>query len=109
MALTYNTDAAVQSAKVAQANFIVTLTIDLDDSYPSGGYDLSGIVAALQGQVENTYTVLHVAALPDGTYDFHYDSVNNKLLVFVSATGAEVAGSVDLQAVTGVQLTVWAE
>ena len=109
MALTFNDDSVVKSAKVSQANFICTITIDLDGSYPTGGYDMTPVVDELKLRLGNTYTILHVEAFPIPDNDFAYDSLTNKLVVFVSSTGAQVADMVDLIAVTGVQLTIWAE
>jgi len=101
MALTYGT-AEVKSAKVAQANFVIQQTIALDNSYPSGGYDLTGIVPS-------NYTILHVDVQPVAGYQFGWDRANGKLKVFDAATGAEIAGTTDLSAVTGLVATVWAE
>ncbi len=106
MAVSYD-NAAINSDRVAQANFILHLTIDLDDSYPTGGYPLT----ALTDEFTPSYTVLNIAAAPSGAYYFGYDRANNKLMVFEGTAGAnaEVGNGTDLQTVTGVELTIWAE
>jgi len=106
MALTYGTTPDVKSARVKQANFLIQQSIDLDDSYPSGGYALTDLAASLG---DNVYTILHVDVQPVAGYLFSYDRANDKLIVLDAATGAEIAGATDLQAVTGLVATIWAE
>jgi hypothetical protein len=104
MSLVY-TSPLEKSARVSQANFILTATVAFDDSYPTGGEDLS----ALLDEFDASYTILAVQAEPVATYYFGWDRATNKLKAYTAADGNEVGNGTDLAAVTGVLLTVWAE
>lgn len=101
MALT-KADESVSAARVKQANFVVTLTVDLDDSYPqaTGGYDLSDLLDGLP----NSYTLLDVRVQETATHFFTYEA--GKLRVWVKgAPDAEAADEADLAAITGLLFT----
>lgn len=109
MALTFNT-ATVLSARVAQANFLIEMTIDLDNSYPTGGWDVSTILGAL----DNSYTVLDIrvrGGVPQGGagHTLVYNKATDKLMAFVNSTGAEAANALDFSGVTGLRVVVDAE
>jgi hypothetical protein len=106
MSLTY-TIPTEHSARVKQANFILMATAALDASYATGGYDVTDLL----DEFDANYTILHVEAAPVGAYYFGYNRLTGKLMVFEGTAGAndEVGNGTDLQLITGVQLTVWAE
>jgi len=106
MALTVGT-ITHKSAKALQMNNVVFTTLDLDASYPSGGYDCDAVLNVVD-KLPN-YEILHIEVMSDGSYTFGYDHVNNKLLVFDAATGAEIADTTNLAAVTGLQATIFCQ
>lgn len=75
-----------------------TLKFAGDNAYPTGG------TAAFQAKVRALYNdsreVLGVVANDCGAYRPVYDKTNDKLMVFVNATGAEVGNGVDLSGTT---------
>ena len=79
---------------------VLTGTIAFDSSYPAGGEP------APAGTSFNDAGVRHVNIFPSGVFRFLYDSVNDKVVAFSTSTGAEVAGAVDLSALTAVQFEV---
>ena len=72
---------------------MVPITIAFDNSYPTGGeaFSFSGVNHIVNVMIE-----------PAGAYTFVYDYTNDKIQVFVSATGLEVADATDLSALTGI-------
>ena len=98
-----------KSQKAMQQNNVVHTTLDLDASYPeaSGGYDCDAVLDV--AGVLAGYEILHIAVMATGTYHFSFDAVANKLKVFVSATGAEVANAFNLAAITGLQATIFCQ
>jgi hypothetical protein len=78
------------------------ISLDLDDSYPTGGYpvSLAGITNA------NGYAIVMAEAQPSGAYRFWWDAVNSKLMAFVvsSDSASEVSNGTNLAAITGLKL-----
>lgn len=74
MALTINIDQR-RPQRVGLHLRMVTGSFDLDNSYATGGYDLSGL--------SNKFRTLHrVTCDQTGGYIFQFDKANNKLKVF---------------------------
>lgn len=72
-----------------------------DDSYPTGGSaDFSDFVAAALGVGANDLEVLAVTAQNLSDHELLYDKTNDKLIVRVASTAAEVANTTDLSSVT---------
>lgn len=74
---------------------IKTGQIAFDTSYPTGGeaMDLSDVLKEIRA----------VFIEMKGGNDFEYDYDNDKVLAYVTSTGAEVANEVDLHTVVGVR------
>lgn len=108
MAITVQTS-TVKSGRSSQANFLVQATIDLDDSYPTGGYT----VTELTDEIGSGHEILWLQAEPytqgANYYCFEWDRANSKLKVRDLATGAEIAGTTDLVLVTGVVVTAFTQ
>jgi len=81
----------------------VELDVDLDNSYPTGGYDVTADLPdgstlrwSPRVQVSDGTTPILLALVQVGTSIF--------VQAFVEATGAEVANTTDLSAYTGVKV-----
>lgn len=100
MALTYNTDTLDLSS--IGSKWLATESIDLDSSYPTGGYSID----AKKFGVGDIFTLQVVAN--NGGYIYFYDSVNKKLAVWTVTAGAlaEVANGTDLSSITGLGIMV---
>ena len=85
-----------------QERFYVRYTVAFDNSYPTGGETLDW--EALAGTPQSSVLL---ALLPegDGTYHAVYDRTNKKIMMIVSATGAEVANAFDLSGLTAWPVT----
>ena len=68
-------------------------TIDLDSSYPAGGYRAD--------VVQTRITRMHLTNI-DTTNRYEYNPTTDKIMVFVKSTNAEVANGVDLSGDTGI-------
>ena len=92
------------------------VTLDLDATYPAGGYDFSAGAAArllLDAQIGAGRTIVDVKATTNhaapstaaNTLLFQWDPANDKLMVLLNTTAAEVAaGDADLSGVTDLGL-----
>jgi len=84
------------------------LNVDLDSSYPTGGYDISSSLEG--GTVRMSETVL----ADDGTtLIFLKVASTGKLMAYAPSTnggvGAEKANASDLSAITGAEISVWVD
>jgi hypothetical protein len=98
---------SLEATRASQANFVSYMTIDLDSSYPSGGYDMSTELDVVEGLLD--HDILFVHATPTATYWFAWHGDTKKLAVHLHSTDAEVAGATDLSGVLGVKLTVFTQ
>jgi hypothetical protein len=70
-----------------------------DDSYPTGG--TAGFAALVAAKLGVTgVTIEAVVQQNNSDHVARYDKTNDKLLVQLMSTGAEVAGAVDLSGIT---------
>jgi hypothetical protein len=70
-----------------------------DDSYPTGG--TAGFAALVAALLPATgLTVMGVVQQNNSDHICRYDKANDKLVVQLASTGAEVANAVDLSSVT---------
>lgn len=74
------------------------ITVVGEASYTTGG--APGFQTALRAKFGDKREVMSVNDDATGTYRAEYDKANDKLMVFVRATGVEVAGAVNLSGVT---------
>jgi predicted CopG family antitoxin len=73
------------------------ITFEGDDSYPTGGSaDFSDFVAAALGVKAGDLEVLAVIGQNLSDHELLYDKANDKLIVRVASTAAEVANTTDL-------------
>jgi hypothetical protein len=90
-----------------EPNYRDIVTLDLDASYPTGGYpEFNAAVAAVIGPDK---TIQHIAAnnIPGSPAVIPmYDRTNDKLVCYDFA-GAEVTNATDLQAVVGLELVIF--
>lgn len=78
---------------------VVKFTMVGDNAYPAGGS--VGVEAALKVEASQGVTILGVVDVTaDATHYAAWDGTNGKLVVFVRATGLEVAPAVDLSGTT---------
>lgn len=102
------TSGALKGTRASQPNFAYTAKLALDSSYPTGGYALAAVLAAV-GCLPG-HEVIHVGVEPAYPYIFCWDRTNNKLKAYVEDGGsgvtAEVPNLTDLSAVTGLDLTI---
>jgi hypothetical protein len=84
-----------------QPAFRKVISVAFDSSYPTGGEDLDH-----ESYDPNGGVFLGAMCEADGTYHFVYDETNKKLMAIVTATGAEVANTTDLSALTAVPVVV---
>lgn len=80
----------------------IDVSIPLDNSYPANGYTGFQAYARAQASLgKENITVLGVINVGGlSTHYAEYDAANDRLKVFVRTTGVEVAGAVDLAAIT---------
>lgn len=84
---------------------VIVVNVDLDNSYPAGGYDIDASMDA-----EGTPTIEHSPFQPisNGTTLRYARIVNDggtlKLRVFTDATLAQAAGATDLSTYTGIEV-----
>ena len=103
--MTITVNSAVPSTGQPSAPLrVVSIDVDLDASYPAGGYDVNAQLGQNETVVGQFFQPFFAAAT------LRWYKVNG--LGFVQAfaddngaPGAEVAGSTDLSATTGLQLT----
>lgn len=85
--------------------------VALDNSYPTGGYDISAVFAEFKLEGSGNLGLAIFPASGVGGYVYAVDYTNKKLKVFrqTAATSAliEVANAVDLSAITRVDLLCW--
>jgi hypothetical protein len=102
MAVTVNTVTQTVAAASNQPHRQALIDIDLDTSYPTGGYPISlvGVTNA------DGYAIALVEAEPRGAYRFFWNPSTEKLLAFVvsSDSASEVTNGTNLGAVTALQL-----
>lgn len=84
--------------------FMVECQIDLDNSYPTGGYDLTALLSSAGAAGAVPDMVQARAALASGR-TFLVDPANTKLLVLDNA-GAEVSAATNLSAMTNIDLVI---
>lgn len=113
MALTNGAVVAQGGGAPGDPLYVETVSFDLDASYPTGGYAsftafVNAISTAFAGK-----TILSVLAASSQGYIPEFDSANDKLKLLVCAAAtsplAEVAGTTNLSAVTGFQVTIIAQ
>ena len=100
MALPAPNNKGTQGQTTMRPNFQTRLIFNGDSSYPAGGYEMADY---LKANLNITPTVLDMrgygktAGVIDHFLD--YDIDNDKLKLYVLATGAEVAGATDVSSV----------
>lgn len=94
--------------------FVDRITLDLDDSYPSGGYaSFSDTIKDVLGQGSSRTLVAVQQASPAGGYILHWDRSNDKLIIYYGNNDAGADGplienaTADLSLITGVELLVF--
>jgi hypothetical protein len=100
-----------------QPTYVDRVTLDLDNSYTTGGYDLAEGTAdrtAFNAEIGAGRTILAMVQQgqqQEGTAGIHasYDYANSKLQVFDSATGLELANATDLSNITTLALMVFSK
>ena len=75
-----------------------------DNSYTTGG--TAGFKATLEAKLKSKREIVAVNDQSIGTHYAVYDHANDKLMVFVRATGLEAANGANLSAVT-FSVAVW--
>lgn len=104
MAITVNSATLTHGQTSAPGRW-AKLNVDLDDSYPTGGYDISD-------QLENG-TVRHsewVLAYDGAALNYLKVDASGMLKAYAvtnGAQGAERADETDLSGITGVEINVW--
>ncbi len=100
-------------------SWVDLISLDLDASYPAGGYDFAVGTAertaldAVIGKGKTIYAAMAqtVHAAPStaaSTLDFVWDAANDTLMAFISTTGVEAAaGDADMSGVTGLVLVLF--
>ena len=100
MALPAPTNKGSQGQTTMRPNFQTRLLLAGDASYPAGGYAMADY---LKANLSITPTVLDIRGYGKtaGGIDHYvdYDIDNDKLKLYVLATGAEVAGATDVSSV----------
>lgn len=100
MALPAPTNKGTQGQTTMRPNFQTRLTFNGDSSYPAGGYEMADY---LKANLSITPTVLDMRGYGKTagviSHFLDYDIDNDKLKLYVLATGAEVAGAVDVSSV----------
>jgi hypothetical protein len=114
MALANITQPAAAGNAPGDPIFHKIVELDLDASYPAGGYDMAAGTAdriALDAVIGADKTILavvqqtqHAIAVKGITVTWDY--ANTKLRVWDAATGLEMAGATNLSSVTNLQLLV---
>ncbi len=103
MAITVNSSSASSGQPSAPLR-LVTINVDLDASYPAGGYDVNAQIGQNETVVGQFFQSFFAAATlrwyKVNSFGFVQAFANNS-----GAPGAEVAGSTDLSATTGLELT----
>ena len=104
MAITVNTAGASAGMPTAPQR-VIELDVDLDASYPTGGYD---VAASLP---QSPTLVSPFVAASNGTTPIYLriNPATLKLQAFVDDTFVEVAGAVDLATYTGVKVHCFSE
>lgn len=85
----------------------VTVNVDLDNSYPAGGYDISDQLEG--GQVVHSIPLLH---FDSSALRWLEVGTDNKVKCFVNTSGAkgvETSGATDVSGHTGVELRCFVE
>ena len=114
MALSNMAEAGTQGmGSTARVQSFARITLDLDASYPSGGYPAAGGFQALVRTALNNQNITIVdvkRANLGGGYNYIYDRINDKLMVLWYPTGqgpaTDVTGTTNLSAITDVELIV---
>lgn len=87
-------------------------TITLDNSYPTGGYALAGILKDTDTGAESVEWIRQLKVELPG-YEGRWDRQNQKLLLYQqsAATGAltQVPNATDLSALTNLPFEAWAQ
>ena len=96
----------------AKVHFLNLFDLDLDNSYPSGGY--SAFAATVKGVIGTDKTIIAILqASAAGGYRLVYNRTTDKLMAYWCAgAGApmeEVTGSTTLVALTNCEFLVWAK
>jgi hypothetical protein len=115
MAITINPDNAVPSGYPGRAAFgeplwnasrrvkIISGTFTLDNSYPTGGWDIS---AALFFDTTPLKKLLGIIVPATNGYTFVVDQTNKKLMAYTSA-GVQTTAATDLSALPKVPFLAW--
>ncbi|MCP4573225.1 MAG: hypothetical protein GY838_12800 [bacterium] len=102
MAVTVNSVTQSVAAESNQPHRQALISIDLDASYPTGGYAVSlvGVTNA------DGYAIALVEAQPRADYRFWWNPSTNKLMAYVvsSDSVSEVSAATNLSAVTALLL-----
>lgn len=94
----------------AKVHFLNLFDCDLDALYPANGYaSFSTTVKGVIGTDKTIIAILQHGHVEAGgaVYDLKWDRVNDKLVV--STGGAQVAGGVNLAALTNIELVVFSK
>lgn len=91
--------------------FIQNVTVAADSAYPTGG--TVGFTTHIRKYLTkfDTRAVKHVegwGVLAGVLYLAKYDATNDKLLMYLASTGAQVSNSTDLSSMT-LNLTIWSQ
>lgn len=106
MAITNVAIASQSGGAPGNPEYTDIVTLDLDNSYPAGGYP--DFNASVKDAIGPDRTIMHVAQnnYPGTTkVEAKYDRANDKLVCFDGAF-AEIAGAVDLSGVVGLELVI---
>ena len=105
MALTYNDKFNPNAYDASAAKQIEIQSIDLDNSYPTGGYEIDPTDL---GYMDNTTFMVmdRMFMLPGADpHSVKWDYVNGKLMV-LDDTNVEVANGTDLSTVTDLRIVI---
>lgn len=102
MSVTVNSVTQTVAAESNQPHRQAVVNIDLDASYPTGGYPVS-LVGVTNG---DGYVIAMADAPPSGVYRFWWNPTTAKLMVFTNAADscAETTLATNLSAITGLAL-----
>lgn len=106
MAITINS-AALTHAQTSPPGRWVKLNVDLDNSYPTGGYDISGQLE--HGTVRYCESVF---AYDGSALNLLKIDENGMLVAYAvtnGAQGAERTAATDLSGITGIEINCWVD